>query len=140
MSRTNAHLPIAFAVEKNGKPLCTAGLNGKPGVISVIAFCGDRRRGGPQLDTDLPETERTETELSVSGFDSNTNDHLEWHHQDLKPGDRIVIEVVAGGKPSRPRRRENVWNAIDIDQQIKNIRISAKSFGYRLVKIAKPER
>lgn len=135
MPRTDAQFPIAFAVEKNGKPLCTAGLNGKPGVISVIAIHTYRHREDPQKEKELPYTD-----LSVSGLDSTMNDHLEWHHQDLKLGDRIVIEVVAGGKPSRPRRRENAWNAIDIDQQIKNIKTSAKSFGYRLVKIAKPKR
>ena len=51
---------------------------------------------------------RNDLTLSAGGLISRgpyEQEHLDWAHQDLKPGDRISIRVVESGDPSEPIAR-----------------------------------
>lgn len=114
---------IALEVLRNGSRLCTAGLNGAPGVITAIVDCVDRGR-------------RTAVSLNVSGLESSRNEeHILWSLQPLRVGDEVVIRIAENARPTRVRARYKLASKSREDQERAWLRKTAKKHGYKLVKL-----
>lgn len=100
---------IGFRVVMNGKQLVTAGLSGHHVLSAILSYVvRDPARGvgwpGPHAFVER------ELELSVSGLDSDRNQHVGWLGRALTVGDRIEIQIVdesefdapASRRPRRP--------------------------------------
>src|SRR5579864_977054 len=86
---------VAFQVLHNGRPLCIAGLRGKPGVITTILDCVDRPH-------------RRRLSLQVGGLESGTDAHILWAHRELAIGDEVIVRIVENAKPTRVRQRVRI--------------------------------
>ena len=114
---------IAFMVFRNGRSVCTAGLGGKPGVLTAILDWVQRQ--GPD-----------ELSLHVGGLDSATQQHVIWTRQPLRIGDEVAIRILENVKPTRVRARTKRLTKKSREQQEKAwLRKTAKKNGYKLVKL-----
>jgi regulator of protease activity HflC (stomatin/prohibitin superfamily) len=85
---------ICFKIKKNGKRLCTAGIDSKC-VLSAIMDYVDVVDPGPKL--------RRTLDISVNGLDCETRQHMHWTKANLKPGDQIEITVVDAKSADPPK-------------------------------------
>lgn len=96
---------IAFEIQLNNEPLCTAGIE-QAGVLTVIATWVRRT---PLDSTELTEIEReAELSLNVGGRTNSdgTNVNLKWIERVLQVGDEICIKVAQTSQVDKPFRSE----------------------------------
>jgi|GEM_PF-2944406 len=85
---------IAFVVSVNGKQVGTIGI-GPSGVLSAyVDWCGE-------------EGEPGDLNLSISGLDSRTEEHIRWPRPpEIKVGDTVTIQVVESDTVDTPVHRK----------------------------------
>ncbi|MGC1393697.1 MAG: hypothetical protein WA828_05385 [Coleofasciculaceae cyanobacterium] len=110
---------IAFEIQLNGEPLCTAGVD-KTGVLTVIATC-IRRTPSDSISGELIEIEpEAELSLNVGGrtHSDGSNVNLRWIECVLQVGDEICIKVARTSQVDEPLRseRENP-NFVELEEQ-----------------------
>ncbi|HYL37152.1 MAG TPA: hypothetical protein VEV17_14645 [Bryobacteraceae bacterium] len=113
---------IAFKVFQNGRGVCTAGLGGKPGVLTATLHWVDRQG-------------RDELWLHVGGLESATQQHIIWAAQPLRIGDEVAIRILENVKPTRVRARTKLTNKSREEQEKAWLKKIAKKQGYKLVKL-----
>lgn len=114
--------PIALEISHNGRPLCTAGMRGNPGVLTAILHWANRGR-------------RDELDLRVGGLDLSKSEDLTWSKQALAVGDEIAIRVIETMKVTRPKKREKPLTREFVENQEKAYLLkTAKKYGFKLVK------
>lgn len=116
--------PVALEVIRNGRRVCTAGLAGKPGVITSILTCVSR-------------DDSRELTLDVGGLDSAAQQHLTWATLAVRIGDEIAIKIVESSKISRVRSRTGV--DLGAKHEKAWLRKTARRLGYKLVKAERRE-
>ena len=84
----------AFSVLLNGKALCTAGI-ATLGVLHVILHWV-RREGEP---------EDGEFDLSISGLDTVSEEHVDWAAPEIGVGDVITVRVIDSARTDKPAKR-----------------------------------
>ncbi len=84
---------LCFQVKRNGRRLCTAGINGKS-ILSAILNHVDVIDPGPKP--------RQTLDLVVSGLNCETKQHMNWRRVDLKAGDRVEIRLIESAKADSP--------------------------------------
>jgi hypothetical protein len=92
--------PLRFEVFVNGDPVGTVGTNDF-GVLTAIvgwvkrnpAAITTEMRGNPKFNETLFLTETCD--LQLSALDSVANRHELWNSTTLKPGDEVIIKVLA---------------------------------------------
>lgn len=72
-----------FEIELNGERLCRAGFDDQYYVLTCILN---------SLRRDFDKSE--ELFFSVGGLRSNSGQHVSWLYQNLKPGDKITVNVI----------------------------------------------
>jgi hypothetical protein len=115
--------PISFEILHNRHSLCTAGMSGRPGVLTAILHWVNRGH-------------RDELELSVAGQDLSNCEDLTWANTALAVGDEVVIRIVESLKVTRPKLSEKPLTREFVEKQEKTyLRKTAKRYGYKLVKL-----
>lgn len=115
-------LRLAFDVFHNDQRLCTAGLGGDAGVISINVTYIERSR-------------EESLSLSVTGLkSSNKQDHILWSLQQLEVGDEVKVRISEESKLSEPSDLYRLSSKSRDDQELDWLRKTAKRRGYRLVK------
>lgn len=112
---------IGFAVSRNGRPLCVAGLRGRQGVLTVILDWVNRQDG-------------QRLSMHVGGLDSISRKHLVWAQPTVALGDEVLIRVIENGKPTRVRARVKSRRSHEAEEKAW-LRKTAQKHGYRLVAI-----
>src|SRR5215471_10143470 len=84
---------LCFQVNRNGRRLCTAGINGKS-ILSAILNHVDVIDPGPKP--------RRTLDLVVSGLNCETKQHINWRRVDLRTGDKIEIRLIESSKADSP--------------------------------------
>ena len=95
---------VRHRVSLNGRVLCTSGIEGECGVLSVSLHWvkGPPRR----LDGDVPGSAEVVEDhlLGVHGLDTATRTHLRWCGGELplQPGDEVIIRILGPGEADAP--------------------------------------
>lgn len=101
---------IRFELFVNGQRKTIAGIRSH-GVLSAnVLWAGNAEvEITPQIkaDPDFNEQEWLADDIHVrlGGLDSETEEHLKWFQQDLKPGDEVTIRVLSAGECDAPIER-----------------------------------
>ena len=74
---------FGFKVHVNGNQICRAGFAKENSVVTCILTSVNR--GNDSSD---------ELDISISGLNSETKQHVTWHKEKLKKGDTISLEVI----------------------------------------------
>jgi hypothetical protein len=86
---------IAFTVELNGTPLCTAGI-GDAGVLTTILTWVKRK-------TD--QSEELTLEVGGLGYEPDGDVHLKWVNRQLTVGDELCVRVIEADEVDVPKVR-----------------------------------
>ena len=87
---------ICFDIQKNGKRLCLAGIDGHCVLSAHVTFVDVVDPG--------PRPRRT-LEVAAAGMESETKVHLNWVRSDIAVGDRIEIRVIDAESADPPTHR-----------------------------------
>lgn len=74
---------FGFKVHINGHQICRAGFEKENSVVTCILTTVNRENDSSQ-----------ELDISISGLNSETKQHVTWHKENLKKGDTIALEVI----------------------------------------------
>jgi hypothetical protein len=117
---------IGFEISLNGNLLCTAGV--EPGVTTVILshVVGTRLQAQRNLSP--------ETELSVSGLHSLTEESMTWLHQEIETGDEITVRVLTTDSAS-PVHSSKLRDAeAEQVRQREYVEKMAEQLGWKIIK------
>lgn len=102
---------VRFQVLMNGQVRATASVE----AFGVLTFLVDWVRRDPARavaaagdlppDLDPDEWVGNRVQVSLSGLDSVSHEHLDWWGDELKPGDEVTVRVVGPGEFDPPARR-----------------------------------
>ena len=96
-----------------------------PGVVS-ITICATTR------DVEDPK-QRHECRMNLGGLDSSTKTFLEWGDFNLRPGDRIEIEVLDEGEFDDPESTRQDVAEIVLSSKKNSVRSLARELGWTLI-------
>ena len=96
---------MRFQIVINGRKICTAGIKDY-GVLSAIAswVLRDPAKYDSQKHPSLEEFSAEELDFRVGGL-LNDGTHVEWHKQEVKPGDEITIKILKSGEYDEPKKQ-----------------------------------
>ncbi|MDP3469005.1 MAG: hypothetical protein Q8S11_11765 [Daejeonella sp.] len=98
----------AFEIHLNDIKVCTAGLKSGKGVLSTIINLIEG------LDNQ-PDT----ISISVSGLNSASSESMKWVQEDLKIGDRILLEVVDTKDSDAPQTTKSHREELSVEYKLK---------------------
>jgi hypothetical protein len=98
-----------------------------PGVLTIILSAVSREEEMPA---------RHECRLELGGLDSSTGSHLDWATHDLTVGDKIKIEILAGGESDKPAEERKLDPQIEDERKKDYIRKLALEFGWTIIEEA----
>ncbi len=101
---------IRFELFVNGQRQAIAGIRSHGVLTANIVWGGNAEvEITPQIraDPDFNEREWVTDDIHVrlGGLDSETEEHLKWFQQDLRPGDEVTLRVLPAGECDAPLER-----------------------------------
>jgi hypothetical protein len=87
---------LGFNVLINEEVICRAGFDNANSVVSCILNSIRRKNDDSEV-----------LNISIGGLNSDTNQHVDWHRDNLQTGDKISIEIISDNfdTPSSIRER-----------------------------------
>jgi len=87
---------FGFKVLLNEELICRAGFENENSVVTCILNSIRRK-----------DDDSEELDITVGGLNSDTNQHVDWHKNNLQAGDKISIEIISDNfdTPSSIRER-----------------------------------
>jgi hypothetical protein len=95
---------VRLALEVNGKPVCTSGVDGFGVLTTIVNWV---KRDPSRLDPKAPQEDaeafsREVLVVQASGLDSNVpqSHHRHWYKEALRVGDVVTIRILGPGEVS----------------------------------------
>jgi hypothetical protein len=97
----------------------------EPGVLSVTLSAVVRETSDPE--------EQHDCSLRLGGLESSTGTFVDWPGWHLKPGDRIVIEILPDGPFDEPSSRRQEIRETLRNAKVNSVRHLAAELGWTLI-------
>jgi hypothetical protein len=110
-----------FDVFVNGARVCKAGIDPDGGLHAIVSWRGRPRRGVSAA-----------LELSVSGVDGRTEEHVRWPVPELSVGDEVTIRVTDAGEADAPAERASLDPEQLLRQRQEYVRQMAAEWGWEI--------